>query len=70
MRQPLVVGNWKLNGSLAENTIRIQAIVDALENLVHAEVGLCLPYVYLFQVQQLLANTDLLWGSQNVSQFV
>ena len=36
----------------------------------HAEVGLCLPYVYLFQVQQLLANTDLLWGSQNVSQFV
>jgi triosephosphate isomerase len=24
----------------------------------------------LFQVQQLLANADLLWGSQNVSQFV
>ena len=70
MRQPLAVGNWKLNGSLAENKIRIQVIVNALENLVHAEVGLCLPYLYLFQVQQLLANTDLLWGSQSVSQFV
>lgn len=36
----------------------------------HAETGLCLPYVYLFEVQQLLANTDLLWGSQNTSQFM
>jgi triosephosphate isomerase len=48
MRQPLVVGNWKLKGSLSENKTRIQAIVNTLENLVQAEVGLCLPYVYLF----------------------
>jgi len=60
MRQLLVVGNWKLKGSLSENKTRIQAIVNTLENLVQAEVGLCLPYVYLFQVQQLLANTSLL----------
>jgi hypothetical protein len=45
MRQPLVVINWKLKVSLAGNKIHTQAIVNALENLVHAEVRLCLPYV-------------------------
>lgn len=69
MRKPLVIGNWKLNGHLAENKMRMQAVADALNNTEAVNVGLCLPYVYLFQAQQVLANTGLLWGSQNVSQF-
>ncbi len=70
MRKPLVVGNWKLNGRLAENKNRILALAEAVKNITQVEVGLCLPYVYLFQAQQLLANTGMLWGAQNVSQFV
>lgn len=68
-RQPLVIGNWKLNGNLAENKARMQAVLDGLGNISQVDIGLCLPYVYLFQAQQLLANSRLLWGSQNVSQF-
>jgi triosephosphate isomerase (TIM) len=69
MRKPLVVGNWKLNGSLAENKTRMLTIVDVVKNLDRIDIGLCLPYVYLFQAQQLLSNTNIMWGAQNVSQF-
>lgn len=69
MRRPLVVGNWKLNGSLVDNKIRLLATVDALKSMNQTDIGLCFPYVYLFQAQQLLANTYVMWGAQNVSQF-
>lgn len=69
MRRPLVIGNWKLNGSLAENEARMLATVEAVKDIHQVDIGLCLPYVYLFQAQQLLANTNIMWGAQNVSQF-
>lgn len=69
MRRPLVVGNWKLNGNLAENEARMLAIAEAVKENNQVDIGLCLPYVYLFQAQQLLANTNIMWGAQNVSQF-
>lgn len=69
MRIPLVVGNWKLNGSLAENESRLLSTVEALREVNQVDVGLCLPYPYLFQAQQLLSNTPVMWGAQNVSQF-
>lgn len=69
MRRPLVVGNWKLNGSLAENEARMLATVEAAKDIHRIDIGLCLPYVYLFQAQQLLSNTNVMWGAQNVSQF-
>lgn len=70
MRKPLVVGNWKLNGRLAENENRMLATVEALRGVNQVDVGLSLPYPYLFQAQQLLTNTPVMWGAQNVSQFV
>ncbi|MCL4146194.1 UNVERIFIED_CONTAM: hypothetical protein GTU68_037286, partial [Idotea baltica] len=66
----VVGGNWKLNGSLAENKGRLLATVEAIKGINQVEVGLCLPYPYLFQAQQLLSSTALIWGAQNVSQFV
>lgn len=68
-RKPLVIGNWKLNGSLAVNEQRMLATVEALRGLNQIDVGLCLPYPYLFQAQKLLSNTSVMWGAQNVSQF-
>jgi triosephosphate isomerase len=46
------------------------ATVEAIRGINQVEVGLCLPYPYLFQAQQLLSSTALIWGAQNVSQFV
>lgn len=69
MRKKLVVGNWKLHGSLAENEKLMHELVDQLKHLHNADFGICLPYPYLFQAQKILAKTPILWGAQNVSQF-
>jgi len=69
MRKPIVIGNWKLNGRLVENKARMLAMVDTVKGLDQIDIGLCLPYVYLFQAQQVLAGTNIMWGAQNVSQF-
>lgn len=64
----LIVGNWKMNGSLAAN----QALLDALK-LAHPQtsdacgVAVCVPAVYLAQVQALLTGSALQWGAQDVS---
>lgn len=69
-RKQLVIGNWKLHGNLLENDRLLHAIVTHLTEMKNVDCGICLPYPYLFQAQRILANTDIAWGAQNVSQFV
>lgn len=69
MRRKLVVGNWKMNGSVAKNASLINQLIARLRGVVNADFALCLPYVYLYQAQQLLAGSNIAWGSQNISQF-
>lgn len=69
MRRKLVVGNWKLHGSLAQNKLLIASLLANLHGLDTADFAICVPYTYLFQAQALLADTNIAWGAQNVSQF-
>ncbi len=69
MRKKLVIGNWKLNGGLETNRALFEAIVSTLDGLNSIDVGICVPYPYLFQAQQYLTGTTIMWGAQNVSQF-
>ena len=69
MRRKLVVGNWKMNGSSANNAMLINQLKARLRNFDAADFAACLPYVYLFQAQQLLTGSNIAWGSQNISQF-
>jgi len=68
MRQSLVVGNWKMNGSLEANHSLIEDIKQNITSIKNAEMAVCPPFIYLQQVKDLLANTNISWGSQNVSQ--
>jgi triosephosphate isomerase len=68
-RRNLVVGNWKLHGTLAGNHGLLLQLITNLKGLNAIDFAVCLPYVYLFQAQQLLAGSNILWGSQNVSQY-
>ncbi len=67
MSQPkLIVGNWKMNGSLSSN----QALIDEIKaglGAVRCRAGVCVPAPYLAQVQQLLAGTPIALGAQDVS---
>jgi triosephosphate isomerase (TIM) len=69
MRGKLVVGNWKMNGSLASNQALLDALVPALAALDRAGFAVCVPYPYLDQVKGLIAGSRLAWGAQDVSEF-
>lgn len=69
LRRGLVVGNWKLHGTLAGNQALLLELLANLKGLNAVDFAVCVPYVYLFQAQQLLSGSNLLWGSQNVSQY-
>jgi len=67
MRQLLVAGNWKMNGSLQNNQSLIESLKQNASGL-KAEMAVCPPFVYLQQVSELLKGTAISWGGQNVSQ--
>jgi triosephosphate isomerase (TIM) len=66
MRRKLVVGNWKMNGRIAQNQALLQAILAGVKNLNNADYVACIPYPYLSQAQQLLQGSNLAWGAQNL----
>lgn len=68
MRQSLVVGNWKMNGSIAANRSLIDGIKQNIASVKNAEMAVCPPFVYLHQIRELLKDTSINWGSQDVSQ--
>ncbi|MEZ0231859.1 MAG: triose-phosphate isomerase [Methylophilaceae bacterium] len=68
MRRKLVVGNWKMHGSLAQNKQLLDALIRKLEPLTQADFAVCVPYPYLFQAQAALQNTRIGWGAQNIAK--
>ena len=68
MRQKLVVGNWKMNGSLQANQSLLKEISAGITDARGVAVAVCVPFPYLAQAQALLADTSLAWGAQNLSE--
>lgn len=67
MRQPLVAGNWKMNGSKASIKALLDGVKQGIGDVNRAEVAVCAPYVYLPEVETQLAGTPVAWGAQNLS---
>ncbi len=67
MKNKLIAGNWKMNGSLAANEALIQALLAGLGTPA-CSVAVCVPAPYLAQVQGLLARSAIHLGAQDVSQ--
>jgi len=66
MQHKLVVGNWKMYGSLALAQTLSQHLKEALSSAPAVDVVLCPPSVYLPTVAQLIEGTKLSLGAQNV----
>jgi triosephosphate isomerase (TIM) len=66
MRRKLVVGNWKMNGRIAQNQALLQSLISGTRDLHRADFVVCVPYPYLAQAQALLKDTNVLWGAQNL----
>jgi len=67
MRNKLIAGNWKMNGSLAANESLIKGLLAGLGSP-SCQVSVCAPAVYLAQCQSLLAGSAISLGAQDLSQ--
>jgi triosephosphate isomerase len=67
MKKKLIAGNWKMNGSLAANETLIKGLLAGLQTPA-CHVALCVPTVYLAQMQALLAGSTIDLGAQDVSE--
>jgi triosephosphate isomerase len=67
MRQSLVAANWKMNGSIQSNQLLLNALKQGMSKIPNAEVAVCPPFVYLQQVKEVLQDTTITWGAQNLS---
>jgi triosephosphate isomerase len=70
MKQKLIAGNWKMNGSLAANEALVQGIAQGLRAALsgkHAQVAVCVPAAYLSQVQHLTQGSGVDLGAQDLS---
>lgn len=67
MRQPLVAGNWKMNGSGASIDTLMAGIKQGLAEVKTAVVAVCPPFVYIPRVVELAKGTRIGVGSQDIS---
>ena len=68
MRDILVAGNWKMNGSSAANAELADGIVSGLPSTENVRLLICPPAPYLGAMAELIAGTKLALGAQNVSE--
>lgn len=66
MRRPLIAGNWKMHGSRAENAELIEALLLGLPGQTAAEIVVCPPFVYLWEVARLLKSSSIALGAQSL----
>jgi triosephosphate isomerase len=65
MRTPLVVGNWKMHGTLSEARALTTALRDGLKRPGRVEVAVCPPFTALAAAGEVLAGSPILLGAQN-----
>ena len=65
MRTPLVVGNWKMHGTVAEARLLATAVRDGLKRPKGTEVVLCPPFTALAAVSEIVAGSPIGLGAQN-----
>ncbi len=67
MRQVLIAGNWKMNGSRSSIRELLNGIKACASEVKSAELAVCSPFPYLADVQEQLTGSSLSWGAQNLS---
>jgi triosephosphate isomerase len=67
MRQTLVAGNWKMNGSLESIKSLLDGIKAGAGEVTSAEMAVCCPAVYIDSVSSQLKDTSIAFGGQDIS---
>jgi len=68
MRNKLIAGNWKMQGSLAGNPVLLNSVAAGAATLPTVTLAVMVPFTYLVQTQSRLAGSACAWGAQDVSE--
>lgn len=68
-RRPLVVGNWKMHGTVAFARELARAVVAGAKELPGTDIAICPAHVLLGAAAAELAGSDVGLGAQTVSEF-
>lgn len=67
VRKRLVMGNWKMNGSLATNASLLAGLCASGHDSDDCDVAVCVPFPYLAQAAEHLAASTITFGAQDIS---
>jgi triosephosphate isomerase len=67
MRRPLIMGNWKMNGSLMSNESLLVGLIESTSDVQGVDIAVCPSFVHLPQAIELTTGTQIDVGSQNLS---
>ncbi len=66
MRTPIIAANWKMNFSVAEAKAFVRSIREALDQVTNVESVICPAAIAIPAVAELLEDTRVLTGAQNM----
>ena len=66
MRKPLIAANWKMNTTPSEAVDLVKQMLPALDAVSGVETLICPPFISLVAVSELLRQSRVMLGAQNV----
>lgn len=67
MKNKLVIANWKMNGDLISNNQLLTAILKFSVKTTQTNIVICPPAIYIPQAREILSDSSVNLGAQNVS---
>ncbi len=65
-RKPIIAGNWKLNKTLKEAIELVMLLKRRIGDLPNVEIVVCPPYTALSEVSEILMESDIRLGAQDI----
>ncbi|MCP4405353.1 MAG: triose-phosphate isomerase [bacterium] len=66
MRTPIIAGNWKMNTVLDDAKALVQELKGLVSDVQDVEVVVCPPFISLGAVQEIIKESNIQLGAQNV----
>lgn len=66
MRKKIIAGNWKMNNTCADATALVEALKADLADCSNVDVVVCPPYTAIKTVSDLVADTQISVGAENM----
>jgi len=66
MRKPIIAGNWKMNKTISESIELVNILKRELIDIQEVEIIVCPVYTALSDVSDLLVDSNISLGAQNV----